>query len=148
MILHTPPKRGARGLPGLRVANDAEIDPQVGVMHAVPHRTSVSMREQIVDLAALRDRLRAEAASLDVIIGRLLAGDAERQRALARYELGEVWGATKLGLYLGVSRNTAYKKMKSEMAGLVWTDREGRLRVNAADVDRWARSQADAGQES
>jgi len=96
----------------------------------------VNQMNRLADLSAFRDRLRAELASLDNLIGELEAGAAADERRLDRFRLGEVWGATKLGRYLGVSRNTAHKAMQTELADVAWYDEVGRLRVNAADVEQ------------
>lgn len=88
------------------------------------------------ELSALRDNLHEQVRSLDVLIRELSAVADEDRRALARFELGNVWGATKLARYLGVSENTARKVMLTELADVTWLA-EGRLRVNAPDVERW-----------
>jgi hypothetical protein len=92
--------------------------------------------EIIDELVAVKRRLRAELLVLDKIIDAVQGGVWKHRRQLARYELGEIWGATKLARHLGVSRNTAYKLMRTEFADLVREDWEGRLCVGAADVER------------
>lgn len=108
------------------------------------HRKSVSKKDRLADLSALRDRLHAELCTLDELIAQLETEAADDQHKLARYNLGEVLGATKLGRYLGVARNTAYKLMRTDLAGVVWTDSEGRLRVTAAAVEQWLQHQRQA----
>jgi len=90
---------------------------------------------KINELSALRDRLHSELRQLDLVIGELQSAAAQDRRALARFELGTVWGATKLSRFLGVSVNTARKAMQTDLADLTWVE-GGHLRVRAGDVER------------
>lgn len=101
------------------------------------HRHGVSLRERLADLSSLRDSLHAQLRDLDTLIGQLNAEMAAVERQQRRFELGEVWGAAKLGRHLGVSENTARKVLRTELADVTWTDAEGRMRVNAVDVEKW-----------
>jgi len=101
----------------------------------------VSTRERLADLSALQDRLRDDLFALNAVLQQMQADVASEQRSARLYELGAIWGAAKLGRYLGVSDNTARKLMRGELAAIAWKDAEGRLRVNAEDVRGWATQQ-------
>lgn len=108
----------------------------MGARSESSHREDVSQLERLAELSAFCDRLDADVASLHSLIGDLALEAAADQRQIARYDLGEVWGATKLALHLGTARTTAYRVLRGELAGVTWEDPEGRLRVNASDVER------------
>lgn len=102
----------------------------------------MSTRERLADLSAVRDRLRDDLFALDAVLRQMQGEVASEERIARRSELGAVWGAVKLGRYLGVSENTARKLMRGELAEIAWKDAEGRLRVNADDVQRWITQRA------
>lgn len=118
----------------------AALAPHYQAMRIKPERSLLGSSNQdrisrLDHLSALRDRLRAELEELDLIITDLEAGTAAERRALARYELGEILGATDLGRLLGVSRDTARRYLANELSDLSWTDRSGRLRIRRSDVE-------------
>lgn len=96
-----------------------------------------SQMDLLSQISAVRDRLHADLAELDRLIGELEASADRDRRALERYELGEILGATDLGRLLGVSRDTARRYMTQDFADLAWTDERGRIRVRRSDVERW-----------
>ena len=97
--------------------------------------------DNLADLAAVRDRLRAEANRLDSLILRLMTAEAATKRELTRFDFGEQLGATKLARVLGCSRTHAYKLMEIELASAVRSDGNGRQWVPRAAVDAWLTQQ-------
>lgn len=95
-----------------------------------------SQMDLLAEISAVRDRLHADLAELDRLIGELESAADQDRRQLARFELGEILGATDLGRLLGVSRDTARRYLANELSDLSWTDRNGRLRVRRSDVEQ------------
>jgi len=95
-----------------------------------------SQMDLLAQIYAVRDRLHADLAELDRLIGELESAADQDRRQLTRFELGEILGATDLGRLLGVSRDTARRYLANELSDLSWTDRNGRLRIRRSDVEQ------------
>lgn len=97
----------------------------------------INTAEHLEALSAMRDRLRTELASLDKLILGLQFDVAHTEKQLARFELGQQLGATKLARLLGCSRNHAIKHLETTFAADVHTRPNGSRWVARSVVEEW-----------
>ncbi len=93
--------------------------------------------EHLDALSTLRDRLRQELSALDRLILSLQFEAATTERKLAKFELGQQLGATKLARLLGCSRSYATKHLETTFANEVRTKPNGYRWVARSVVEAW-----------
>lgn len=97
--------------------------------------------DSLQQLSELRDRLHSELAALDQLILALQTAAAASRRELAKFELGQRLGATKLARLLGCSRNHAIKLIETDFANSVRTNANGYRWVPRSAAEEWLAGQ-------
>ncbi len=103
-------------------------------------RINVATTERLKALSSIRDRVRQELIALDGLILSLQVESAATEKKMARFELGEQLGATKLARLLGCSRNHAIKHLETTFVNEVRTKSNGYRWVPRSAVEAWLES--------
>lgn len=136
MITTTPQKHVGRTDPGYPAAG-RRVRGSAAHLSGTKTTETMTTGDAVDELLAMQARLCAELTTIERLVRILQETQAATSRELAKFQLGDQLGPTKLARRLGCGRSYATRLLEGELADSVRTRADGSRWVPAAAVDAW-----------